>query len=152
MRGEFCEIGEGADGRVSRAQHRDGFAGIAPAVFSQHIRHPVGNVVRRLLFAKGAQPVGAGWIWRTPGARCVDDGIGSRDFGALAVLKPDFEGCGFPALALELVEADTADIGDPARWADMVRQNRLGRERFEVALEQFGAGRILPGFGRIPSG
>jgi hypothetical protein len=152
LRGEFCEIGEGADGRVSRAEHRDGFAGIARAVFSQHIRHPVGNIVHRLLFAEGAEPVGAGRIWRMPGARCVDDGIGSHNFGALAVLISDFEGCGFPAFGLELVEADAADVGDPARCVDVGRENCLGRERFEVALEQFGAGRILPGFGRIPSG
>ena len=114
LRRELGEIGEGANRGMSRAQHRDGFAGIARAVFSEHVGHPVGDPVRRLRFADGVEAVGAGRVWRMPGAGDVDDGIGADDFRALPVLIADFEGCGFAASGLELVEADAADIGDTA--------------------------------------
>src|ERR1700704_6820748 len=125
---------------MSRAQHRDGLAGIARAVSPQHVRHPVGNPVRRLLFADGAETVGAGRIWRMPGAGGVDDGIGSDNPGTLAVLIANFEGGGFAAFGLELVEADTADVGDAAGGVDVCRENSFAGERFAIALPQFGAG------------
>ncbi len=108
------EIGEGAYGRMSRAQHRHRLAGIARAVFSQHVRHPVGDPAGGLGLADRAQSIGAGRIWRLPGARRVDDGIRPHELGALAVLVADFERRGFAAFALELVEAGTADVGDAA--------------------------------------
>jgi hypothetical protein len=87
-----------------------------------------------------------------PGAGRVDHGVGAHAFGALPVLIAQLEGSGLPALALELVEADAADIGDAARGVDVARQRGLGRERFEIALYQLGACRVLLGLGRIPAG
>ena len=137
------EIGQRADRRMAGAEHGDGLAGIARAILAQHIRHAVGDPVRRLRLADGAQAVGACRIRRMPGAGRVDHGVGPHDLGALPVLIADLErGC-FPALALELVEADAADVGDAARRMDVARERGLGRERFEIALHQFGAGRIL---------
>ena len=71
---------------------------------------------------------------------------------ALAVLIPDLERRGLAALGLELVEAGAADAGDAARCVDVVREAGLGRERLEVALNQFGAGRILVRIRGVPSG
>ena len=76
LRREAREIGQSTDRRMSGAEHRDGFAGIARAVLSQHVRHPVSNLVRRLRLANGGETVGARRIRRMPGAGRVNDGIG----------------------------------------------------------------------------
>lgn len=86
-----------------------------------------------------------------PGAGCVDDGIRPHHSGTLPVLVANFEGCGFAAPGLEFIETDAADVGDAAGSMDVGRQGGLGGKRFEVALDQFGAGRIKAGFGRIPA-
>ena len=96
------------------AEYRDGFPGIARAVLSQHVRHPVNNLVRRLRLANGAETVGAGRVRRMPGAGRINDGIGSYRFGSLPVPVSDFERRGLAAAGLEFVEADTADLGDAA--------------------------------------
>ena len=148
---QFGEIDEGADRRMSGAQHRDGLAGIARAVLAEHVRHPVGDPAGGLRLADGGEAVGAGRIGRVPGAGGIDDRVRPHDLGALAVLIADFERRGFAAPGLELVEAGAADIGDAAVGMNVARENGPGGERFEVALNQFGAGRILIRLGRIPS-
>jgi len=86
-----------------------------------------------------------------PRAGRVDHGVGSHNFGTSAVLIADLKRRGFAAFGLQLVEADTADIGHTAGGADVRGEGGLGGERFEVAFHQFRAGRILIGLGRIPA-
>src|SRR5579872_3918409 len=137
---------------MSRAQHGDGFSGIARAVFPQHVRHAVENPACGLRLANGAKAVGSSRIWRLARAGSVDNGIGSHYPWAMTVLVTNLKRCGLAASGLKLVESDAADVGDSARSMNMVRENGLGRERFEVAFDQFCAERILVGFGRIPAG
>ena len=97
------------------------------------------------------RPLAPAGIGRMPGAGSVDHGVGLHDLGALPVLIPDLERRGLASLGLELVEAGAADVGDAARRMDVIGEGGLGRERFKIALDQFGAGRILLWVRRIPS-
>ena len=86
------EIGQRADRRMAGAEHRDGLAGVARAVLAQYIRHAIGDPVRRLRLADGAQAVGARRIGRMPGAGRVDHRVGAHALGALPVLIAHLEG------------------------------------------------------------
>ena len=148
---EFRQIGQRADRGMSGAEHRDGLAGIARAVFSQHVGHSVGDPVRGLRLANGGEAIRARRVRRMPGAGYVDHRIGLDDFRTFPVLITDFERRRFAALGLELVEAGAADAGDAARGADVGLEGSAIRERFEIALHHLCAGRVLIGFGRIPA-
>ena len=86
-----------------------------------------------------------------PGAGRINDGVCAQGFRALAVLVTYFERRTFAPLGLQLVEGHAADVGDAARRANVRRYGGLLRKRFEVALNQFGAGRILRGVRGIPT-
>ena len=74
--------------------------------------------------------------------RGVDHGIGPHGLRSCPVLIANFERSRFAAFCLELIQADAADIGDARRYMHHVLQRRSGRKRFEIALDEFGAGRI----------
>ena len=53
------KIGQRTDRGMSRSQHRDRLAGIARAVFAEHVRHAVSDPVRGLCLANGGKAIGA---------------------------------------------------------------------------------------------
>jgi hypothetical protein len=149
--GEAGEVDQRSDRGMSRAENRDRLARIARPVVAEHIGHAVGDVACHLCFAGRAQAVGSGRIGREPGSGRIDDGIGLEAVGAASVLIAEFERRGLAAPGLEFVEADAADVGDAARDADMILELRPGRQRLQVALDQFTAGRVERGVRRIPA-
>jgi hypothetical protein len=152
FRRKLCQIGQRADRGMPGTQHGHGLAGIAGALLTQYVGHPIGDPVGGLCLADRGEAIRARRIRRVPGAGYVDDRIGLDDLRAFTVLIPDFKRRGLAAPGLELVKARPADLGDVARRADVRLERGVVGERLEIALHHLRAGRVLVGFGRIPAG
>src|SRR4051794_21630908 len=86
-----------------------------------------------------------------PGAGCVDHRVRAQGFRACAVPVTNLKPGGLPSPGLEFVQPDTADVRDQALGIDVAGESGPGRERSEVAFDQFCTRRIPIGLGRVPA-